>query len=117
MLLALALSTMLGFARFHPNFEGEYPGDSQRPPRSLPVPPTSREDLRLDGCSEYFHAAKALYIYQHLCLLRGSIPWPTAPLSVSLNTTPDQQFVKHLINVRSQGREENKASAIFVEPK
>ncbi|GFU76751.1 hypothetical protein TNCV_2391461 [Trichonephila clavipes] len=32
-------------ARFHPNFEGEYPGGGQGPPTSLPLP-TSREDFR-----------------------------------------------------------------------
>ncbi|GFW69435.1 uncharacterized protein TNCV_487841 [Trichonephila clavipes] len=50
----------------------------QRPPTSLPLPPTSREDLRLDGHLEYPHATQALYIYKHPCLLRDSNPVPTA---------------------------------------
>ncbi|GFY29340.1 hypothetical protein TNCV_4724681 [Trichonephila clavipes] len=49
-------------ARFHPNFEGERPGSGQRPANSLPLPPTSPEDLRFDGYLEYPHAAKALYM-------------------------------------------------------
>ncbi|GFU68363.1 hypothetical protein TNCV_3077511 [Trichonephila clavipes] len=32
-------------------------GGGQRPPTSLPLPPTSREDLRLDSYLEYQHAA------------------------------------------------------------
>ncbi|GFU82529.1 uncharacterized protein TNCV_3629951 [Trichonephila clavipes] len=48
----------------------------QRPPNSLPLPPTSREDLRLDGYLEYSHAAKALFINKHPCLLRDSNPGP-----------------------------------------
>ncbi|GFY25352.1 HTH_Tnp_Tc3_2 domain-containing protein [Trichonephila clavipes] len=35
------------------------------------------------------HAAKALYIYEHLCLLRDSSPSPTALQSASLITLPD----------------------------
>ncbi|GFY27280.1 hypothetical protein TNCV_2069001 [Trichonephila clavipes] len=50
------------FAWFHPNLERENPGGDQGPPTSLPLPPTSREDLRFDGYLEYPHAAKALYI-------------------------------------------------------
>ncbi|GFV08080.1 DUF4817 domain-containing protein [Trichonephila clavipes] len=34
---------------FHLNLEGEHPGGGQRPPTSLPLPPTSQEDLQLDG--------------------------------------------------------------------
>ncbi|GFV41708.1 hypothetical protein TNCV_3628591 [Trichonephila clavipes] len=47
--LAFALSTMqvtVRFALFHPNFEEEHPGGG---PTSLPLPPTSREDFRLNG--------------------------------------------------------------------
>ncbi|GFX51784.1 hypothetical protein TNCV_5014861 [Trichonephila clavipes] len=36
-------------AQFHPNLEEEHPGGSQEPPTSLPLLPTTREDLRLDG--------------------------------------------------------------------
>ncbi|GFV56045.1 uncharacterized protein TNCV_2266311 [Trichonephila clavipes] len=42
------------------------------------LPPTSREDLRLDGYLEYLHTAKALYIYKHPCLLWDLNPGPTA---------------------------------------
>ncbi|GFS81509.1 hypothetical protein TNCV_3112371 [Trichonephila clavipes] len=62
--LAVALSTIRGqydLARFHPNLEGEYPRSDQGPATSLPHPPTSREDLRLDGYLEYPHAMKMSY--------------------------------------------------------
>ncbi|GFS60528.1 hypothetical protein TNCV_4223431 [Trichonephila clavipes] len=39
-------------SRFHLNFEREYPGGGQRPPTSFPLPPTSQEDLGLDGYLE-----------------------------------------------------------------
>ncbi|GFV96949.1 uncharacterized protein TNCV_4351621 [Trichonephila clavipes] len=42
----------IGWTIFYPNFEGEHPGGAQRPPTSLPLPPTSREDLRLEGYLE-----------------------------------------------------------------
>ncbi|GFV47071.1 hypothetical protein TNCV_2699651 [Trichonephila clavipes] len=32
-----------GFAWFHPNYDGEYPGDGQGPPTSLSLLPASRE--------------------------------------------------------------------------
>ncbi|PRD36099.1 UNVERIFIED_CONTAM: hypothetical protein NCL1_09697 [Trichonephila clavipes] len=62
---------------------------SQRPLTCLPLPPTSREDLRLDGYLEYPHAAKTLYIYKYPCLLWDSNPVPTAQQSASLTTIPD----------------------------
>ncbi|GFW31559.1 hypothetical protein TNCV_4419941 [Trichonephila clavipes] len=40
-------------ARFHPNFQG----GGQWPPTSLPLPPTKREDLRLDGYLEHAFVA------------------------------------------------------------
>ncbi|GFS79333.1 putative RNA-directed DNA polymerase from transposon BS [Trichonephila clavipes] len=40
-------------ARFHLNFEGEHPRGGQGPGIYLPLPPTSREDLWLDGYLEY----------------------------------------------------------------
>ncbi|GFX88057.1 hypothetical protein TNCV_158751 [Trichonephila clavipes] len=50
MSLALALSTIqYDLALFHLNFEGKLCGGGQRPPTSLPLSPTSPEDLRLDG--------------------------------------------------------------------
>ncbi|GFY17050.1 transposable element Tcb1 transposase [Trichonephila clavipes] len=45
-------------ARFHPSFEGELPGGCKRPFTSFPLPPTSREDSRLDGYFKYSHAVK-----------------------------------------------------------
>ncbi|GFV26145.1 hypothetical protein TNCV_4887761 [Trichonephila clavipes] len=60
------------FDRFHPNFEGEYPGGGQRPS-------TSREDMRLDGNLEYPNATKSLYFYKHPCLLQDSNPGLMAP--------------------------------------
>ncbi|GFY02827.1 hypothetical protein TNCV_3507071 [Trichonephila clavipes] len=45
--------TACDFALFHPYLEGENPGGGQGPPTSLPLPPTTREDLRLDGYLEY----------------------------------------------------------------
>ncbi|GFV43497.1 hypothetical protein TNCV_4592211 [Trichonephila clavipes] len=66
------------FSSVLPQIRGTNPGDSQRLPTSLPLPPTSREDLRLDGYLEYLDAANALYIYKHPCLFRDSNPVPTA---------------------------------------
>ncbi|GFT57174.1 hypothetical protein TNCV_1691881 [Trichonephila clavipes] len=40
------------FARFHLDLE-EDPGGEQRSTTSLPLPPTTPEDLRLDGYLEY----------------------------------------------------------------
>ncbi|GFW77985.1 transposable element Tcb2 transposase [Trichonephila clavipes] len=68
--------------------QGENPGSSQGPPNSLLIPPTTREDLRVDDYLEYSHTAKAPYIYKHPCLLRDSNPVPTAPHSASLTTKP-----------------------------
>ncbi|GFV02460.1 uncharacterized protein TNCV_1023881 [Trichonephila clavipes] len=77
------------FCSVPPNFEGEHSRGGQGYPTSLPLPPTSREDLRLDGYLEYPHAAKALYIYKHPCLLWDSNRDPTAPQSASLTTMPN----------------------------
>ncbi|GFY00307.1 hypothetical protein TNCV_4711091 [Trichonephila clavipes] len=60
------------FCSVSPQFRGRTPRGGQGPPNSLPVPPTSREDLRLDGYLKYPNAVKALYIYKYTCLLRGS---------------------------------------------
>ncbi|GFX31719.1 uncharacterized protein TNCV_4082431 [Trichonephila clavipes] len=75
-------------ARFHLKLESEH-CRCQEPPTSLPLPPTSREDLRLKDCLEYPHAAKALYIYKHPYLLRNSNPGLKAEQSASLTTMPD----------------------------
>ncbi|GFV73410.1 uncharacterized protein TNCV_3389261 [Trichonephila clavipes] len=64
----------------------------QGPPTSLPFPPSSGEDLRLDGYLEYPHTAQALCIYKHACLLWDSNPVPTAPQSASLTTIPVGQL-------------------------
>ncbi|GFV05175.1 hypothetical protein TNCV_223881 [Trichonephila clavipes] len=88
-MLTVALSTLQVTVRFSsvpPNFEGEHPGGGQGLPTSHPLPPTSRDDQRLDGCLEYPHAAKALNIYKHPCLLRHSNPDPTAQQSAPLIT-------------------------------
>ncbi|GFU52496.1 DUF4817 domain-containing protein, partial [Trichonephila clavipes] len=72
-----------------PNFGIKHLKDGQGPPTSLPVPPTSREDLWLDGCLEYPHAAKAFCIYEHPCHLQDSNLEPTAQQSASLTTIPN----------------------------
>ncbi|GFX04610.1 uncharacterized protein TNCV_901381 [Trichonephila clavipes] len=82
------MQVIVRFCSVPPQFRGRKPLGGQGPPTSLPLPPTSREDLRLDGYLEYPHAAKALYIYEHPCLLRNSNPVPTAPQSASLTTIP-----------------------------
>ncbi|GFU78247.1 uncharacterized protein TNCV_5008281 [Trichonephila clavipes] len=89
-LQTVALSTIQVTVRFgsiQPQFRKNTLGGGQRPPTSLP--PTSREDLWLDGYLEYPHAVQALYIYKHPCLLRDSSPVPTAQESASLTTIPD----------------------------
>ncbi|GFT25405.1 hypothetical protein TNCV_182321 [Trichonephila clavipes] len=62
-------------SRFHPNFETVS--------GLVPI------NFRIDGYLEYQHAAKALYIYKHPCLLRDSNPSPTAQQSASLTAIPD----------------------------
>ncbi|GFT65486.1 hypothetical protein TNCV_583521 [Trichonephila clavipes] len=76
--------------------QGELPGGGQEPPTSLPLPPTSREDLQLDSYFKYPHAAK------HPCLLRDSNSVPTAQKSASLTIIPNGRLndIKMLIAVR-----------------
>ncbi|GFW19945.1 hypothetical protein TNCV_866511 [Trichonephila clavipes] len=62
-------------ARLHPNFEGEYPG-GQGPPTSLPLPPTSRENLRLDGCLKYPPATKERDTFTSTIHLQTSMSSP-----------------------------------------
>ncbi|GFV26677.1 uncharacterized protein TNCV_4059971 [Trichonephila clavipes] len=91
---AVAVSTIQVTVRFGsvpPQFRGRTLWGGQRPPASLLLPPTSRDDLRLDGYLEYPPAMKALYIYKHPCLLRDSNPVPTVQQSASLTTIPDGQ--------------------------
>ncbi|GFW93006.1 hypothetical protein TNCV_4209421 [Trichonephila clavipes] len=69
-------------------------------PPPLPLPPTSQEDLWLDGHLDDPHAAKALYIYKYSCLPRDSNLGPTAPQSPSLTTTPDGRLhIKNLFPI------------------
>ncbi|GFV57023.1 uncharacterized protein TNCV_2931461 [Trichonephila clavipes] len=87
--LALAFSTMQKTVRFcsvPTQFRVRKAWGSQGHPTTLPFPQTSREDLGIDGYLEYPHAAKALYIYKHPCLLWDSNPGPTAPQSASLTS-------------------------------
>ncbi|GFW63780.1 uncharacterized protein TNCV_3743881 [Trichonephila clavipes] len=78
------------FGSAQPQLRGRTPWGSQVPPTSLPIPLTSREDLWLEGYLEEPHAAKALFIYKHSCLLQDLNPGPTARLSTSLTTIPDE---------------------------
>ncbi|GFV27391.1 hypothetical protein TNCV_3795861 [Trichonephila clavipes] len=59
-----------------PNLEGEHPGGGQVLPTSFPLPTTSREGLWFDGCLEYSHAAKALYILSTSVSSPGFEPRP-----------------------------------------
>ncbi|GFS83283.1 hypothetical protein TNCV_600291 [Trichonephila clavipes] len=55
------------FSSFSPRFRGRTPWGGQGSPTTFPLPPNSREDLRLDSYLKYPHAGKALYIYKHPC--------------------------------------------------
>ncbi|GFU46037.1 uncharacterized protein TNCV_4692241 [Trichonephila clavipes] len=83
----VALSTTQVTIRFN-LVPPQFPWGGQGPSTYLSLPPTSREDLWLDGYLEYPHAAKTLYIHQHSCLLRYSNPGSTAQQSGSLTTIP-----------------------------
>ncbi|GFU47613.1 uncharacterized protein TNCV_2443351 [Trichonephila clavipes] len=80
------MQVTIRFVSVPPQFR-RTPWGGPRPPTSLPLPPTSREDLRLDGYLGYPNATKALYIHKHPCLLRDSNPDPTARQSASLMAT------------------------------
>ncbi|GFW72560.1 uncharacterized protein TNCV_3797881 [Trichonephila clavipes] len=84
------MQVIVRFGSVPPKFEREHPKGGQGPPTSLNLSPTSREDLQLDGYLEYSHAAKALYIYKHPCLLRELNPGLTALQLASLTTIPDR---------------------------
>ncbi|GFX26956.1 hypothetical protein TNCV_1841281 [Trichonephila clavipes] len=62
-------------ARFHSNFEGQPPGGGQRPPISLFLPPTSQEDLWLDGYLEYPMSQKhySFTIINAFCGIRAPV--------------------------------------------
>ncbi|GFT20560.1 hypothetical protein TNCV_2183941 [Trichonephila clavipes] len=79
--LAVTLSTIQVTVRFSsvsPQFRGRTPWGDQKPPNFLFLSPTSREDLHFDNYLENSHAAKALFIYKHPCLLRDSNSGPNA---------------------------------------
>ncbi|GFV76170.1 uncharacterized protein TNCV_4672591 [Trichonephila clavipes] len=75
------------------------PEGGQGPPTSLPFPPTSRENLKLDGYLEYPHATKALYIFKHPGLFQDLNPDPTAQQSASPTTILDNRLT-HFKKVR-----------------
>ncbi|GFV47695.1 hypothetical protein TNCV_1708911 [Trichonephila clavipes] len=78
MSFAVALSTVR-FGSVPPQFRGRILcGWGQGPPTYLSLPPSSRENLRLDGYLEYPPATKTLYFYKYPCLLRDVNPVPTA---------------------------------------
>ncbi|GFU80604.1 uncharacterized protein TNCV_534781 [Trichonephila clavipes] len=83
------MQVTLRFGSVSSQFRGTTPWEWSKAPTSLPLLPTSREDLRLDGYLEYPHVAKALHTYNHPCLLRDSNPGSTAQLSATLTTIPD----------------------------
>ncbi|GFW81789.1 hypothetical protein TNCV_2884631 [Trichonephila clavipes] len=53
--MAVTLSTMQVTVRFTSVSRKNSLGVGQEPPTSHSLPPTSQEDLRLDGCLEYPH--------------------------------------------------------------
>ncbi|GFU47445.1 uncharacterized protein TNCV_3338861, partial [Trichonephila clavipes] len=87
---------VIDLAQFHPNFEEENPGCGQGPLTSLPLPPTSREDLWFDGYLEYPQTAKALYTDKRSCLLGDLNPGAMAKQSASLTIEPDERYCKNL---------------------
>ncbi|GFW29629.1 hypothetical protein TNCV_3934971 [Trichonephila clavipes] len=89
---SVALSTMqvtegLGLTTI---FREDPLGGGQEPPISFPLPPISKNDLRLEGSLKYPHAKKALCIYKLPWLLRDSIPRRMAQQSTSLTTIPEE---------------------------
>ncbi|GFW46118.1 hypothetical protein TNCV_3277351 [Trichonephila clavipes] len=87
-----SLVTVRFGSRFHFSFEGEHPKSAQGLPSSLPLPPTSREGLKLNGYLEHPPAANPNASTRHLqtsMLSTGFEPSPTAPQSASLTTMPD----------------------------
>ncbi|GFU47451.1 hypothetical protein TNCV_3937671 [Trichonephila clavipes] len=87
---------MIDLAQFHPNFEEENPGCGQGPLTSLPLPPTSREDLWFDGYLEYPQTTKALYTDKRSCLLGDLNPGAMAKQSASQTIEPDERYCKNL---------------------
>ncbi|GFS63159.1 hypothetical protein TNCV_1496091 [Trichonephila clavipes] len=75
-------------ARFHPNFGEELLAGDQGSPTSLPLPPTSREDLWLDGYLEYPNVAKAL----HLQVSMPSPEFELKPIGTAISVTKHYMF-------------------------
>ncbi|GFW18634.1 hypothetical protein TNCV_1222951 [Trichonephila clavipes] len=73
--------------------KGEHSGGGQRPSISLSLPPTTREDLRLDSYLEYLHAAKALYIAPMSS--PGFVPSPYGTAASVANHYTDGRLKKH----------------------
>ncbi|GFW44065.1 uncharacterized protein TNCV_998301 [Trichonephila clavipes] len=71
-------------------------GGGSGPLTSSPFPPSSREELRLNGCVEYPYVIKALYIYKHPYLFRDSNTGPTAQQSGSLTTISNDTNNKYI---------------------
>ncbi|GFX99781.1 hypothetical protein TNCV_258201 [Trichonephila clavipes] len=66
--------------------ENKHPGGGQGPATSLLLPPTSREDMLLDGYLEYPHVARALFKHLQTCLHRDSNQSPTVQQSISFKS-------------------------------
>ncbi|GFX75284.1 hypothetical protein TNCV_3043061 [Trichonephila clavipes] len=58
-------------------------------PPLFPFHQPQERTWQLDGYLEFTPAAKAFYIFKHLCLFRDSNPGPTAQHSTSLTTIQD----------------------------
>ncbi|GFT82355.1 hypothetical protein TNCV_4651461 [Trichonephila clavipes] len=100
MSLSVVLSTIQVTERFSsvsPQLRGRTSCRWLLPPTSLLLPPTSREDMWLDGYLKNPLAVKALYIYKHRRLLRDSNPVPTAQQSASLTTISDGRHIENKI--------------------
>ncbi|GFX43349.1 hypothetical protein TNCV_4873691 [Trichonephila clavipes] len=69
-------------------------GGGQGLPTSIPLTPTTREDLRLDGYLKYPHAAKPLYIYLQISM---SSPIQPQSLGIANHYTGCKRFLIPLI--------------------
>ncbi|GFX16783.1 hypothetical protein TNCV_2517631 [Trichonephila clavipes] len=90
--LAIALSTTqvtVEFGLIPPKFEGETRRVVRGFPPLFPFHKPLDRNLQIDGYSEYPHPTKALYVYEHPCLIRDSNPGPTAQQLASLTTIQD----------------------------
>ncbi|GFX25961.1 hypothetical protein TNCV_2303431 [Trichonephila clavipes] len=83
-----------------PIFEGERSGGGQSPPTSLPLPTTSRENMRLDGYLEYPHAAKAHGRGSRMLLVSDS-GWLCHELEPTTTKDPPYREVMHTKSVES----------------